>query len=146
MFLRSIFAAWLLIFAFPQADPPRSIEVRVWVNAVAKNGLDAEIVQHTVEMLERLPNVTVADQFPYHYELQIVGLKESDNVVLGVAALRIFDNSNIADEFIYYRTLGLYENVQLAVVTSKYEKLQAMCREIVVRFESDVLQSQRRKH
>ena len=42
--------------------------------------------------------------------------------------------------------MGLYENVQLAVVTSKYEKLQAMCREIVVRFESDVLQSQRRKH
>ena len=146
MFLRSIFTAWLAIFAFPQADPPRSIEVRVWVNAVAKNGLDAEIVQHTVEMLERLPNVTIADRFPYHYELQIVGLKESDNVVLGVAALRIFDNSKIADEFIRYQTDGLYENVQLAVVTSKYEKLQAMCREIVVRFESDVLQSQRRKH
>ena len=145
MFLRSIFAAWLLIFAFPQVDPPAP-QVRVWVNAIAKNGLDTEIVQHTVEMLEQLPNVTVADEFPYHYELQIVGLKESDNVVLGVAALRIFDNSNIADEFIYYRTLGLYENVQLAVVTSKYEKLQAMCREIVVRFESDVLKSQRRKH
>ena len=145
MFLRSICTAWLLIFAFPQVDPPAP-QVRVWVNAIAKNGLDAEIVQHTVEMLEQLPNVTVADEFPYHYELQIVGLKESDNVVLGVAALRIFDNSNIADEFIYYRTLGLYENVQLAVVTSKYEKLQAMCREIVVRFESDVLKSQRKKH
>ena len=64
MFLRSIFTAWLAIFAFPQADPPRSIEVRVWVNAVAKNGLDAEIVQHTVEMLERLPNVTIADRVP----------------------------------------------------------------------------------
>ena len=145
MFLRSIFAAWLLIFAFPQVDPPAP-QVRVWVNAIAKNGLDAEIEQHTVEMLEQLPNVTVADEFPYHYELQIVGLKESDNVVLGVAALRIFDNSNIADEFIYWQTLGLYENVQLAVVTSKYDKLQAMCREIVVRFESDVLKSQRRKH
>ena len=145
MFLRSIFAAWLVIFALPQADPPAP-QVRVWVDAIAKNGLDAEIEQHTIEMLEQLPNVTVADEFPYHYELQIVGLKESDNVVLGVAALRIFDNSNIADEFIYYRTLGLYENVQLAVVTSKYEKLQAMCREIVVRFESDVLKSRRRKH
>ena len=145
MFLRPIFAAWLVIFAFPQADPP-ALQVRVWVNATAKNGLDAEIVQHTVEMLERLPNVTVVDRFPYHYELQIVGLKESDNVALGVAALRIFDNSKIADEFVRYRTDGLYENVQLAVVTSKYDNLQAMCREIVVRFESEVLKSQRRKH
>ena len=145
MFLRSIFTASFLIFAFPQTDPPAP-QVRVWVDAIAKNGLDAEIKQHTVEILEQLPNVAVADEFPYHYELQIVGLKESDNVVLGVAALRIFDNSNIADEFIYYRTLGLYENVQLAVVTSKYEKLQAMCREIVARFERDVLEPQRRKH
>ena len=145
MFLRSIFAAWLVIFALPQADPPAP-QVRVWVHAMAKNGLDAEIAQHTVEMLERLPNVTVVDQFPYHYELQIVGLKESDNVALGGAALRIFDNSKIADEFVRYRTDGLYENVQLAVVTSKYDNLQAMCREIVVRFESDVLKSQRRKH
>ena len=72
MFLRSICTAWLLIFAFPQVDPPAP-QVRVWVNAIAKNGLDAEIVQHTVEMLEQLPNVTVADEFPYHYELQIVG-------------------------------------------------------------------------
>ena len=145
MFLRSIFAAWLVIFAFPQADPPAP-QVRVWVHAMAKNGLDAEIAQHTVEMLERLPNVTVVDQFPYHYELQIVGLKESDNVALGVAALRIFDNSKIADEFVRYQTDGLYENVQLAVVTSKYDNLQAMCREIVVRFETVVLKSQRRKH
>ena len=145
MFLRSIFAAWLVIFALPQADPPAP-QVRVWVNAVAKNGLAAEITQHTIEILERSPNVTVADQFPYHYELQIVGLKESDNVVLGVAALRIFDNSNITDEVVHYQTLGLYENVQLAVVTSKYDKLQAMCREIVVRFETDVLKSRRRKH
>ena len=104
MFLRSIFAAWLVIFALPQADPPAP-QVRVWVHAMAKNGLDAEIAQHTVEMLERLPNVTVVDQFPYHYELQIVGLKESDNVALGVAALRIFDNSKIADEFVRYQTL-----------------------------------------
>ena len=146
MFLRSIFAAWLAIFAFPQADPPRLIEVRVWVSATAKNGLGAEITQHTVKMLERLPNVTVVDRFPYHYELQIVGLKESDNVALAVAALRIFDNSKIADEFVRYRTDGLYENLQLAVVTSKYDNLQAMCREIVVCFESDVLKSQRRKH
>ena len=146
MFLRSIFAAGLVIFAFPQADSPRLIGVRVWVNATAKNGLDAEIAQHTVEMLERLPNVTVVDQFPYHYELQIVGLKESDNVALGVAALRIFDNSKIADEFVRDRTDGLYENVQLAVVTSKYDNLQAMCREIAVRFESEVLKSQRRKY
>ena len=145
MFLRPIFAAWLVIFAFPQADPP-PLQVQVWVNATAKNGLDAEIEQHTVEMLERLPNVTVVDRFPYHYELQIVGLKESDNVALGVAALRIFDNSKIADELVRYRTDGLYENVQLAVVTSKYDNLQAMCREIVVRFESEVLKSQRRKH
>ena len=145
MFLRSIFAASLVIFAFPQVDPPAP-QVRVWVHAVAKNGLDAEIEQHTIEMLEQLPNVTVADEFPYHYELQIVGLKESDNVVLGVVALRIFDNSDIADQFIHFRTLGLYENVQLAVVTSKYKKLQAMCHEIVVRFEADVLKSQRRKH
>ena len=145
MFLRSIFTAWLAIFAFPQADPPAP-QVRVWVDAIAKNGLDAEIKQHTVEILEQLPNVAVADEFPYHYELQIVGLKESDNVVLGVAALRIFDNSNITDEVVYWQTLGLYENVQLAVVTSKYEKLQAMCREIVARFERDVLEPQRRKH
>lgn len=113
---------------------------------MAKNGLDAEIAAHTIEALERLPNVTIADQFPYHYELQIVGLKESDNVALGVAALRIFDNSGIADEFVRYRTDGLYENIQLAVVTSKYDNLQAMCREIAVRFESNVLKSQRRKH
>lgn len=146
MFLRSIFAAGLVIFAFPQADPPQLIGVRVWVNATAKNGLDVEITQHTVEMLERLPNVTVVDRFPYHYELQIVGLKESDNVALGVAALRIFDNSKIADEFVRDQTDGLYENIQLAVVTSKYDNLQAMCREIVVRFESEVLKSQRRKH
>ena len=145
MFLRSIFAACLLIFALPQADPPAP-QVRVWVEAIAKNGLDAEIEQHTVKMLEQLPNVTIADEFPYHYELQIVGLKESDNIVLGVAALRIFDNSNIADEVVYWQTLGLYENVQLAVITSKHEQLQAMCREIVARFESDVLKPQRRKH
>ena len=145
MFLRSIFTAWLVIFAFPQADPS-ALQVRVWVNATGKNGLDAAIAQHTVEMLERLPNVTVVDRFPYHYELQIVGLKESDNVALGVAALRIFDNSKIADELVRYRTGGLYENVQLAVVTSKYDNLRTMCREIVVRFESNVLKSRRRKH
>ncbi len=145
MFLRSLFAAWLLIFTFPQADPPTP-QVRVWVSATAKNGLDTEIVQHMVEMLEQVPNVTVADRFPYDYELQIVGLKESDNVVLGVAALRIFDNSNIADKFVHYQTLGLYENIQLAVVTHKYDSLQAMCREIVVRFKSEVLKLQRRQH
>ena len=145
MFLRAIFAACLLIFALPQTDPPVP-QVRVWVEVIAKNGLDAEIEQHTVKMLERLPNVTIADEFPYHYELQIVGLKESDNIMLGIAALRIFDNSNITDEAIYWQTLGLYENVQLAVMTSKHEKLQAMCREIVTRFESDVLKPQRRKH
>lgn len=144
MFLRSIFAAWLIIFALPQTDPPAP-QVRVWVDAIAKNGLDTEIEQHTVEMLEQLPNVTVADEFPYHYELQIVGLKESDNIVLGVAALRIFDNSNITDEVVYWQTLGLYENVQLAVITSKDGQLQAMCREIVARFESGVLKPQRRK-
>ena len=63
MFLRSIFAASLVIFAFPQVDPPAP-QVRVWVEVIAKNGLDAEIEQHTIEMLEQLPNVTVADQFP----------------------------------------------------------------------------------
>lgn len=145
MFLRSIFAAWLVIFAFPQADPP-ALQVRVWVSATAKNGLDAEITQHTAEMLERLPNVTVVDRFPYHYELQIIGLKESDNVALAVAALQIFDNSKITDEFVRHQTDGLYQNVQLAVIASKYDNLQAMCREIVVRFESEVLKSQRRKH
>ena len=146
MFLRSIFTAWLVIFALPQADLPQLIEVRVWVNATAKNGLGAEITQHAVEMLEQLPNVTVVDRFPYHYELQIVGLKESDNVALAVAALRIFDNSKITDELVRHQTDGLYQNVQLAVVASKYDNLQAMCREIVGRFESEVLKSQRRKH
>ena len=96
MFLRSIFAAWLAIFAFPQVDPPRSTGVRVWVNAMAKNGLDAEIVQHTVKALERLPNVTVADRFPYHYELQIVGSERIGQRSVGgrcVADIRQFRDS-----------------------------------------------------
>ena len=124
------------------ATPP----FRVWVMVNAPGDLASEIRGYIHQELQRLPDVEIVEDYPWRYELHIVatqsGTKLGD-VSFAIAALRIFDNSEFAEDLVREVTDGLYENIHLAVVSSQKRNLRKMCKEVIARFDIHVLERER---